>query len=280
MSDAPEIRSLNLPEIELLLEWARQEGWNPGLDDAEAFFGADPVGFLGCFTANALVAGISAVRYGRSFGFIGLYICRPEYRGRGFGKLIWDAAMRHLAGRMIGLDGVPQQQPNYRRMGFEENYRTIRWSGKIAPHPPSATSVSPISPMILSDVIAYDRRSFPAERDRFLHAWLQRPRETMVIIREEAIAGYAVLRRCHDGYKVGPLFADGVREAEALFFACINQVGGEVLHLDVPETQEAFSRVLLDAGMAPGFETSRMYKNGSPRISPQGVFAITTLELG
>jgi hypothetical protein len=134
--------------------------------------------------------------------------------------------------------------------------------------------------MMLSDVIAFDRRSFPAERNGFLHAWLQRPRETMVIIREEAIAGYTVLRRCHDGYKVGPLLADGVREAEALFFACINQVGGEVLHFDVPETQEAFSRVLLDAGMAPGFETSRMYKNGSPTVIPQSVFAITTLELG
>ncbi|MFN7024074.1 MAG: GNAT family N-acetyltransferase [Pseudorhizobium sp.] len=280
MTTAPEIRPLSISEVDLLLEWARQEGWNPGLEDAAAFLKADPEGFLGCFTGNAMVAGTSAVRYGRSFGFIGLYICLPDYRGKGFGKIVWDAAMRHLEGRMIGLDGVPQQQPNYRRMGFEESYRTIRWSGKIAAHQPNATSVYPISARMLPDMFAYDRQLFPAERDSFLQLWLQQPREAMTIIREGAIAGYAVLRRCHEGYKIGPLFADGAREAEDLFFACVNQAGGDVLHLDVPETQEAFSRVLQDAGMAPGFETSRMYKNGSPTVGHHGVFAITTLELG
>lgn len=280
MTAAPEIRPLSLSETELLLEWARQEGWNPGQADAAAFFEAYPDGFLGCFTDDGFVAGISAVRYGSNFGFIGLYICLPDYRGRGLGRRVWDTAMQHLEGRTIGLDGVPQQQPSYRRMGFEENYRTIRWSGKIAADYSSGTSTSPTLPRMLPDVFAYDRQRFPSERERFLHAWLKQPRETLAIPRDGTIAGYAVLRRCHDGYKIGPLFADGLSEAEELFFACVNQVKGEVLHLDVPQTQEAFSDVLRSVGMAPGFETSRMYKNGNPPALHPGVFAITTLELG
>ncbi len=47
-------------------------------------------------------AGISAVRYGR-FGFIGLYICHPEFRGQGLGRQVWDAGMAHLA---VGSSGL------------------------------------------------------------------------------------------------------------------------------------------------------------------------------
>ncbi|CAN5678757.1 hypothetical protein BH11ARM2_BH11ARM2_21040 [soil metagenome] len=32
---------------------------------------------------------ISAARYGDDLGFIGLYIVRPDYRGRGHGIALW-----------------------------------------------------------------------------------------------------------------------------------------------------------------------------------------------
>ena len=40
-----------------------------------------------------MAAGISAVVYGRTFGFIGLYIAKPEFRSRGFGCAVWDDGM-------------------------------------------------------------------------------------------------------------------------------------------------------------------------------------------
>ena len=39
-----------------------------------------------------LVSAISAVAYGKNFGFIGLYICHPDHRGQG----LWHES---LAGR-------------------------------------------------------------------------------------------------------------------------------------------------------------------------------------
>ena len=65
-----------------------------------------------------MVAGISAVDYGAGVGFIGLYICRPDMRGLGYGRAVWDAGMARLAKATIGLDGVPAQQANYRNIGF------------------------------------------------------------------------------------------------------------------------------------------------------------------
>lgn len=87
------IRTLALDEVETLVDWAAAEGWNPGLGDAAAFQAADPEGFIGAFVGGEMVGGISAVAYGDDFGFIGLYICRPDRRGEGHGKAVWDAGM-------------------------------------------------------------------------------------------------------------------------------------------------------------------------------------------
>ena len=98
-------------------DWAAAEGWNPGLSDAVAFQAADPTGFLVGRLDGEPVGCISVVRYGQAFGFLGFYIMTPKARGKGYGIRIWQAGMKHLAGRMVGLDGVPAQQDNYRKIG-------------------------------------------------------------------------------------------------------------------------------------------------------------------
>ena len=48
----------------VLVDWAKQEGWNPGIHDAEAFWAQDPEGFLGIHKGEELIAGGSiAVSY-------------------------------------------------------------------------------------------------------------------------------------------------------------------------------------------------------------------------
>ena len=73
------------------------------------------------------------VRYGSRFGFLGLHIVQPAFRGRGYGLRLWNAGMARLAGRCIGLDGVAAQQANYRRSGFQLAYRKIRHQGTAGP---------------------------------------------------------------------------------------------------------------------------------------------------
>ncbi len=64
------------------------------------------------------VSAISMVKYNDAFAFLGLYIVRSRFRGKGYGKATWDAAMNTVTGYTIGLDGVVAQQPNYRKSGF------------------------------------------------------------------------------------------------------------------------------------------------------------------
>lgn len=274
---APLIRALSPAEVETLGGWAANEGWNPGLADAAAFRAADPGGFLGAFVDDEMAAGISAVAYGDDFGFIGLYICRPDMRGKGYGKAVWDAGMARLAGRTVGLDGVPAQQANYRSMGFVPAYRTIRYGGRHG-----AAGFAPVRPLtsaLLPAVLALDRSCFPAARETFLTRWLEQPRIARAAVRGGAVVGYGVARACRDGFKVGPLFADDLPAAADLLAALAAECGGD-LHIDVPETQAGFAALLADAGLAPGFETARMYRGPAPRVDMGKVFGVTTLELG
>ncbi|MCM2474109.1 GNAT family N-acetyltransferase [Rhizobium sp. CG5] len=274
------IRPLALAEVQQLLCWAKHEGWNPGLDDAAAFYAADPEGFLGCFVDDKLAAGISAVRYGSNFGFTGLYITRPGSRGKGYGRRVWDAGMALLDGRTIGLDGVPEQQANYRRMGFAAVSETFRWSGVHAGTATSDTDVIDVMPSLLPAIAAFDRNFFAEARDAFLNAWLAPPRVARAIVRNGEIQGYAVARACHDGVKIGPLFAQTPADAKLLLDTLAATSDGQTLHIDVPAGQTAFSDDLQALGFVRGFATARMYKGPPPALNQAGIFGITSLELG
>ena len=275
----PTLRTLSLQELSVLIDWAAAEGWNPGLDDAAAFQATDPEGFIGAFVGNEMVAAISAVAYGPGFGFIGLYICRPDMRGKGYGKAVWTAGMKRLAGRTIGLDGVEEQQNNYRRKGFRPIYETIRYSGRPAVPAVSAERLRTVTTQLIPDIIAYDAHCFPAPRRAFLQRWVQPPHHALAAITSQGTNGYAVARLCRDGFKIGPLFADDMETAlhliESLAIACEGD-----LNIDVPATKTDFIAALDAAGFSPTFTTRRMYKGPPPQLGLERVFGVTSLELG
>ena len=277
MAEAATIRTLSLAEVETLVAWAAGEGWNPGLRDAAAFHAADPQGFIGAFVEGRMAAGISAVDYG-GFGFIGLYICRPDMRGRGYGRAVWDAGMARLSQTTVGLDGVPAQQANYRSMGFAPAYRTFRFSGRL-PAAALSAEVHPVEPDLLPALGEFDRRFFPAARPSFLEGWLAPPNIALAKIGEGGIQGYGVVRECREGFKIGPLFAVDEIAAADLLAALNAQCPGEV-QIDVPEDKENFADLLLRAGFSRGFETARMYRGPAPELDGSGIFGISTLELG
>ena len=120
------IRPMSLDELQTHMSWAALEGWNPGLNDAIAFHAQDPDGFLLGEVNGEPVGMISGVRYGSDFGFMGLYIVRPGFRGNGYGMQLWQAALDHLQGRVLGLDGVLARQGDYARSGQRRFARGTR----------------------------------------------------------------------------------------------------------------------------------------------------------
>jgi len=236
-----EIRPMHLSDLETALGWARDEGWNPGLDDAAAFHAADPSGFLMGFADGVPVACISLVKYDAHFAFLGLYIVRPSHRGLGLGKTIWDAAMASAGSCTVALDGVPDQQENYRKSGFVLAHASARWGGVPMLDAGRRPDVRAIAAADWPTVIAYDAQCFPAARQPFLNHWLQPStgRWTQGFFDGTRLRGYGTIRRAVDGFKLGPLFADDAAVAEALLGSLLTHAGGAPIYIDIPAPNAA-----------------------------------------
>jgi GNAT superfamily N-acetyltransferase len=272
-------------DLGMVLDWAAAEGWNPGLQDAKPFGVTDPNGFLLASLDGQPVGCISVVAYDANFGFLGLFIVRPEFRGNGYGRKLFQAGLSYLGNRTIGLDGVPAQQENYGRDGFRFAYRTVRYEGKgraDLPRPEKpAGEIVDLRTLPLSDLLDYDARIFPAAREKFLKEWIsQAGTVALGLLRSNRLTGYGVMRPCRAGRKIGPLFAENSKSAISLFEELHARVPGEPVYLDVPEPNQAAVNLAKQHGMKPVFDTARMYRGTPPTLDLQKKYGVTTLELG
>ncbi len=211
-------------EIDLILRWAADEGWNPGREDADAFFAADPDGFFVAEESGAPVAAISVVNHSPDFAFLGLYLCRPDWRGKGIGFALWRHALAHAGGRTVGLDGVAAQEANYAMSGFRRSGATRRLEGHM-----EAGRVAGVRDAVPGDVpalIALDAAANGTARTAFLPGWIARcaTRRTVVLTGPDGAQGFATARLCERGCKVGPVIAPDEAMAVALIRAALAAV--------------------------------------------------------
>jgi len=278
------IRTMHRDEIELAIDLAAREGWNPGLHDAHCFAEADPDGFLVAEVDGRPVGCISAVSYAGRFGFVGLYIVVPKWRGRGIGMRLWTSGTQRLAGHLVGLDGVPAQQDNYRKSGFRLAWQNVRYAG-TARHSTNSSGVATVVPLADVDfaaVSADDQRVFPAPRERFLRTWIGMPDAAALgCVEDGRLLGWGVIRPCREGHKIGPLVADTPAVATSLYAAlCLRVPEGDAVYLDVPLPNVAAVSLAREHGMRGVFETARMYTGEAPPCELGRVFGVTTFELG
>ena len=263
-----------LPQVREMLTWAEEEGWNPGIEDAEAFYAADPGGFFIASVDSKPIASISVVNHSPTFAFLGLYIVRPEFRGRGIGLELWAHAMMHAGSRTVGLDGVLEQQENYAKSGFWHAGSTTRYRGVIPSNegPPRSRLANAGD---IDMTIDWEARASGFKKVTYLRDWCRETntRKTLVLP-----GGVCTVRLCVDGAKVGPLLAEEPSTALELLRDAAGVFGGDIM-IDVPDTSKALRKTCLELGMLPCFETARMYI-GNAKPNSNELFAVSSLELG
>lgn len=280
-----EFRKLDFSGLKSLVSWAQQEGWNPGPFDTDVFWSTDPDGFYGFYHKSTLIAGGAIVSYNKAFGFMGLFIVKPEYRSNGLGKKLWYMRRNLLIERLhdnasIGMDGVVAMQPFYKKGGFETAYTEERYekTGMALEIDPKVSKIKEID---FDQILVYDEKCFGFLRPEFLKPWINLPgNKTFKYQIEGQIFGYAVVRKATKGYKIGPLFADNPIVAQALYKACLNDAIGEPIYIDVPMINDEAVSMIKKYDSTYVFECARMYYGQPPKLDVNKIYGVTSFELG
>lgn len=285
MTIAPGLRPLTRAELDVAVEWAAAEGWNPGDGDARVFWATDPGGFVGVDSDGELIATGSIVSYGGAFGFMGYLIVRPDLRGRGLGRQIWtcqrDALLERLRpGAAVGMDAVLTMQGVYAEAGFRASHRTLSMRG-VGAAADVDTSLRDLADLPFAKVAAFDRRHFGAERPAFLDAWIAPPGGLgLGIVDGGRLRAIGVARPCREGFRIGPLFADDASCAARIYAGLGRVAAGEPVYLDVPDNNPAALALAGRLGLHEIDSCARMYLGAAPQLPWDRIFAITTCELG
>ena len=226
----------------IVVKWMAEEKWRPGLKDAECFLACDPSGTLVGELNGKPICCVAITKYGDNFGFIGMYIVRKEYRGKGYGLTIFNAAIERVKPTRtpLALYSVLHREKMYQKKGFQSHCYGARFDFDV----PTAISClseiseqSPVSVQCLDQVdhealFAYDSHTFGFPRHAFLSKWLRVPGSQAHVATdgEGSVVGYVVARPTfvkEEGFKIGPLFADSVTIAEKLLKAVIEELQEE-----------------------------------------------------
>ncbi|MDO9577664.1 MAG: GNAT family N-acetyltransferase [Candidatus Cloacimonadales bacterium] len=283
MSDTDlQIRTMKRINLNFLIDQAANEGWNPGLHDADTFYQTDPEGFFVAELEGKPVGCISLVKYDISFAFLGFFIVLAKYREKGLGMQLWNHAIKNAGNCNIGLDGVVAQQENYQKSGFKFAYNNRRYEFEKQTDYKISNHVFSLEEIDFEEILNYDLKCFPTRRRTFLKSWLRQTGSLAFGIKENAkLAGFVVIRLCRVGYKIGPLFADSIEQAEKLFQSAISQIPKrEKIYLDIPEINPEAVKLVQKYKMRKVFETARMYTGDFPKIEINKIFGVTTFELG
>jgi GNAT superfamily N-acetyltransferase len=286
-ADAPlTVDQLTRDELDVVVDWAAEEGWNPGIGDAQIFWDTDPDAFVGVHDDGELTAAGAIVSYGGEFGFMGFFIVRPDLRGEGLGRRLWHWRRDRLLSRLrpgaaIGMDGVFDMQGFYAKGGFVFSHRNLRMKG-IGQAPAFLDDdLVVLGELPFDQVASFDRQHFGFDRAAFLRPWIGPDGGLgLGLLQDGELHAMGVVRPCREGFKVGPLFANDAPSAERVLSGLGAVIAGEPVFLDVPENNNHALALAARFGMEEVFGCARMYLRPAPSLPWDRIYGVTTFELG
>ena len=274
------IRNLTLQEMVFPMEVAYKEGWNPGLYDGAAFFQADPDGFFIAELDGGMVGGIMAVSYGEEMVFIGNHFVLPPFRNKGYGKALWEYALTRAAGKTIGANGLTEGKSFYESYGFQGTGNVIRCRGSIFPKGRLSDDVYSAHDVDFRELLRFDAGFFGVPRESFLRAWLETPAmESLCILKDGEIRGWGCMRRCREGWRLGPVFAVDYMFAEGILRHFAVKTIAEDLYMDIPENNVQAIKLAFSMGMTPLDARLRLRRGGQTQEPQDQIFGFTTLDI-
>ncbi len=274
------IQAASLELLTPLLQKARDDSQNLGLDDVSMILKRFPDGFLvGCLDGTP-ISMAAVIRPVAKKCFIGLYYVDKEFRHLGYGHQLWDAVMKYVGDAACTLDCKIEQLDWFKQFGFKLAHRNIRYKLRrndfeLIEDP----AIKPLDQIDFSLLLDFDSKVIASERRDFLHKWLQM-NHTLAYHDHGFVRGYGTIRQCNDGYQVGPLFAENREIAHKLFVNLIQKADPEAhIFLDVPEINPSALVLMEFLRMQKTSINARMSLNKATIIESSMIYGVATFTL-
>ncbi len=278
------IRRMTAGDLGFCLKLMRMTGWGITFDDLRRMLSYEPDG---CFIASldgADVGMVDSTSYG-DIGWVGNLVVLPQHRGLGIGASLMRSAIQHLKDAGVGsirLDSVAKAIPLYRRLGFTEEYLSLRFTG--VGRSCDVTGVEAMLQKDLPDVLELDGRFFGASRARILSRVLHDFPDLCYVARiGSRMVGYIMAKEGEGIRKIGPWICEPGRPglAQVLLQKIMDESVGGKLWVGVPEGNKASVEILGSNGFEGLPSSTRMcHGDCTPMGDVKGVFGIGAADKG
>ncbi len=272
--NAPPIRPLTPDALDDALVLSSTAGWNQRLEDWRVLLALAPHGCFAAWNGHRVVGTAIGIDYG-GFGWIAMMLVDPDWRGRGLGRRLLDAAMDAIPpDRTIRLDATPLGRPLYESAGFLDEAaitRHVRPPGASgeAPAPPARPTVRSVRRATLADIphlASYDRDVFGGDR-RLVFEWAIADRPECAWIHAGDPPQYCLGRKGRLFNQIGPVVAVDDETACAVAREAIEATPGGALTVDAVDAWPVFTAWLRQMG----FEAQRpLFRMWRPPASGSG----------
>ena len=281
-----DIRSLTTDHLDGALALSTLMGWNQRLEDWRTLVGIAPSGSFVAFDGDRVVATAIGIDYVHC-GWIAMMLVAPEYRGRGLGARLLEAAMGAIPPRLpVRLDATPLGRPLYERYGFAQEMALTRHvRPAAAPALAPADDVCRLQPADLDEVKRIDAAIFGGVRTELLQRIHAAAPEYARVVHGGALQ-YCLGRSGRLFDQIGPIVATTTATAMALAAAALPHTRGKAVVVDAYDGNVEFTQWLQSAGFEAQRPLYRMRRAAAvpaeaqgPSV-PQTEFAILGPEFG
>jgi GNAT superfamily N-acetyltransferase len=268
MMDRSAVRNLTRTDLTDALDLSKLAGWNQTEADWRRLLTLSPEGCFCIEQEGRVVATATLVAYDRDCAWIGMVLTHPNWRGRGFARMLVGHTLT-LAGSLgigrVKLDATAHGQGLYQSFGFTAEQEVERWErpGISAPNEyPESYSLS------------LDQAAYGYSRADLLASLNPGARPTA------RANGYALTRPGLIRSYLGPCIAEDLESATQLLTAILNGVPGSGWFWDLL-VENRYAMALASAlGFRPARKLVRMSLGPPLREREEKIYALAGFEFG
>ncbi len=234
-------------------------GWGMTQGDYSRMLVFSPEGLFIASIDGVDLGMVATVNYG-DISWIGNLVVLPESRGKGVGAALMEKAIDYLTGagaKSIRLDGIQLAVPLYRRLGFKDEYWSLRYTGVATNN--ESKNTQPMTEADLKTIGDFDESIFKDSRHEVVrYTFETNPELAFTAWDGDELVGYIMAKHGKTNIKIGPWLSKDSRIAEDLLFSVMNQVEGSDMWVGLPEGNKKGVSILERHGFTPLQSSLRM----------------------